>query len=105
MIIIKIAASIIFDSLHFCVVVITLSLPSVFIEFHNEVSDHANTEEDDDADDLGEGTDVEGPGDEGNDESKGLPHSVVGEGGFFIISKQSSIQCIDLKQWIIMAYT
>ena len=64
---------------------------------HNEVSSHANDEEDDEANDLGEDTDLCGVGDEGNHKAKGLPHSIVGEGSFLIRSKETTIESIDLS--------
>ena len=44
---------IITDSLHLGVVIFNLSLLSVFIDLNNEVTNHADTEEEDNTDDLG----------------------------------------------------
>ena len=65
--------------------------------FHNEVSDHANDEKDNESNDLGEHTDLRGVGDEGYHKSQGLPHPIVGEGGLFIGRKEATIESIDLS--------
>ena len=60
------------------------------------VSSHAEDEEDDGGDDLGENADPGGVGDEGKEEAHGLPEPVVGEGGLLVVGKETTIEGIDL---------
>ena len=69
----------------------------VFQELHCKVSNHANTKEDNGEDNLREDTDSTGLSNESKEKAHGLPESVVRECGFFIRSKENSIESIYLS--------
>ena len=64
--------------------------------FNNDIPSHANDEEDDGGDDLGEDADSGGVGDEGEEEAHGLPEPVVGEGSLLVVGKETAVESIDL---------
>ena len=61
------------------------------------VSSHAEDQEDDGGDDLGEHADPGGVGDEGEEEAHGLPEPVVGEGSLLVVGKETAVKGIDLS--------
>ena len=64
---------------------------------NDEVADHAEDQEDDGSDDLGEDADPGGVGDEGKEEAHGLPEPVVGEGSLLVVGEETAVERVDLS--------